>query len=307
MFSTPLSYSWYLVRLEQRGVDEDRTNLYPGIGPRESLLKDDIAVVSNLEGVGQNLWDQILFPVVHAVDLPTAAQLITEPQFAAETRQQYVDRATGPLSSLNGFIAFEKIPLGLRENFTERALSKLSLLPQDWPEVEYVSNSGVGPDGSGLGFILAALTGSFSRGNVTLGTADMADPPIINLGWLTDPDDVDAQVAVAAFKRIRQAWSTITDITIGPEVAPGSNVESDADILSYIRKAATTIYHAAGTCAMGKRGDRYAVVDSSSRVFGVRGLRVVDNSVSPFAVPGHPQSTVYMLAEKIAHLVQNGG
>lgn len=213
-------------------------------------MKNDIAVISNLEGVGQNLWDQILFPVVHVVDLPTAAQLITGPQFAAETRQQYVDRATGPLSSLNGFI---------------------------------------------------------SRGNVTLGTADVADPPIINLGWLTDPDDVDAQVAVAAIKRIRQAWSTITDITIGPEVAPGPNVESDADILSYIRNAATTIYHAAGTCAMGKRGDRYAVADSSARMFGVSGLRVVDNSVVPFTVPGHPQSTVYMLAEKVADLMQNGG
>lgn len=57
---------------------------------------------------------------------------------------------------------------------------------------------------------------------------------------------------------------------------------------------------------MGKRGDRNAVVDSSARGFGVRNLRVVDNSASPFAVPGHPQSTVYMLAEKIADLIRNG-
>ena len=241
------------------------------------------------------------------MDLPTAAQLITEPQYAAETRQEYVQEAAGPLSSMNGFIAFEKIPSTLRNNFTNAALSMLASLPQDWPEVEYVTNSGVGPDGSGLGLILAALSGSFSRGNVTISSADATDPPIINLGWLTDAADVDAQVAVAAFKRIRQAWSSISSITIGPELTPGPSVQSDLEILAYIRNASTTLYHAAGTCAMGKREDKRAVVDSSARVFGVKGLRVVDNSASPFAVPGHPQSTVYMLAEKIAHLIRSSG
>ena len=241
------------------------------------------------------------------MNLPTAAQLITEPQYAAETRQQYVQNAVGPLSSLSGFIAFEKISLDLRSNFSESALKTLASLPADWPEVEYVTNSAVGPDGSGIGIILAALSGSFSRGNVTLSSADMADPPVIDLGWLTDEYNVDAQVAVAAFKRMRQAWASIPDIVIGSELAPGSSVQSDADILAYIRNTTTTLYHAAGTCAMGKLGDKNAVVDSKAKVFGVEGLRVVDNSATPFAVPGHPQSTVYMLAEKIADLIRNGG
>jgi len=278
-----------------------------GIGPRVTLVNNNISVISDLAGVGQNLWDQILFPVPHLMNIPTQAQLIAEPQYATDTEQQYVQNASGPLSSLNGFIAFEKIPLALRSNFTKIAHSTLATLPPDWPEVEYVTNSGVGPDGSGLGLILAALSGSFSRGNITLSSADMADPPVINLGWLTDQGDVDAQVAVAAFRRVRQAWSSIPNITIGPELAPGPSVQSDTDILAYIRNATTTLYHAAGTCAMGKLGDKNAVVDSSAKVFGVRGLRVVDNSASPFAVPGHPQSTVYMLAEKIADLIRNGG
>ena len=271
------------------------------------LEKYNISVINDLAGVGQNLWDQVIFPVVHLMGLPTAAELITEPQYAAETKQEYVEDAAGPLSSMNGFIAFEKIPSNLRNNFTKTALSTLASLPQDWPEVEYVTNSGIGPNGSGLGIILAALSGSFSRGNITISSADTTDPPIIDLGWLTDAADVDAQIAVAAFKRIRQAWSSIPSITIGPELTPGPSVQSDPEILAYIRNASTTLYHAAGTCAMGKQEDKRAVVDSSARVLGVRGLRVVDNSASPFAVPGHPQSTVYMLAEKIAHLIRSGG
>jgi choline dehydrogenase len=49
-----------------------------------------------------------------------------------------------------------------------------------------------------------------------------------------------------------------------------------------------------------------AVVDSKARVYGVKGLRVVDASAFPFLPPGHPQATVYMLAEKIADDIRKG-
>lgn len=57
---------------------------------------------------------------------------------------------------------------------------------------------------------------------------------------------------------------------------------------------------------MGKKGDPGAVVDSQARVFGVSGLRVLDMSAAPFTPPGHPQATVYMLAEKIADDIRKG-
>lgn len=61
-----------------------------------------------------------------------------------------------------------------------------------------------------------------------------------------------------------------------------------------------TIYHAAGTCKMGTSNDSMAVLDSQARVLGAQNLGVVDASSFPFLPPGHPQSTVYALAEKIA-------
>lgn len=264
-----------------------------------------IPVLSDLPGVGQNLWDQILFPVIRGMNLPSSAEYVDSPEFAQQTIEKYVDSKSGPLSSMNGFIAFEKIPEDLRMGFTTAALNDLSQFPSDWPEVEYFSNTAF-TEGLNMGVMLAALDASLSRGNVTISSADASVPPVINLGWLSDPHNTDAQVAVAAFKRIRQAWASIPSILIGDEVAPGPAVSTDAEILAYIRASASTIYHAAATCAMGNNPSAGAVVDSSARVFGVQGLRVVDNSIVPFAVPGHPQSTVYMLAEKIAALISTG-
>jgi len=41
--------------------------------------------------------------------------------------------------------------------------------------------------------------------------------------------------------------------------------------------------------------------------FGVSGVRVVDASAFPILVPGHPQSAIYALTEKIADLIINNG
>ena len=48
------------------------------------------------------------------------------------------------------------------------------------------------------------------------------------------------------------------------------------------------------------------VVDSKARVIGVKGLRVVDVSAFALLPPGHPQSTVYALAEKVADDIKKG-
>ena len=75
---------------------------------------------------------------------------------------------------------------------------------------------------------------------------------------------------------------------------------TDAQILEFIQQSVIEIYHAAATCKMGKSNDSMAVVDPQARVYGVHHLRVVDASAFPFLTPGHPQSGIYMLAEKIA-------
>ncbi|KAH8728277.1 choline dehydrogenase [Phaeosphaeriaceae sp. PMI808] len=279
-----------------------------GIGPATTLSNKSIPVISDLSGVGQNLWDQIFVNILRGITVPNTGTYLATPSQQDFARKQYSSNAAGPYSSAGGYLSFERLPQKDRTSFSPRTTNLLSQFPPDWPEIEYIA-SGF-PSGnanfSTIGAISATLLTPSSRGSVTISSKSISDSPIINLGWLTDA--ADGEVLVAAFKRVREAWNSqaISGIVVGPEIVPGGAVASDADILQYIRNSASPIWHASSTCAMGKAGQKGAVVDSKARVFGVKGLRVVDNSVTPFSVPGHPQSTLYMLAEKISEEILKG-
>ncbi|KLU91319.1 hypothetical protein MAPG_09840 [Magnaporthiopsis poae ATCC 64411] len=117
-------------------------------------------------------------------------------------------------------------------------------------------------------------------------------------------------VALAAYRRVRAAFATVAmrPILAGDvESYPGLGVKTDEQLLGAIRDSAMTLWHASCTCRMGRVDDPNAVVDSAARVIGVKGLRVVDASSFALLPPGHPQSTIYALAEKIAdHILTDG-
>ena len=55
---------------------------------------------------------------------------------------------------------------------------------------------------------------------------------------------------------------------------------------------------------MGQDDDETAVVDAQLRVRGVDNLRVVDASIMPTLMGGHPQMAVYAIAEKAADMIK---
>ncbi|KAI9703491.1 MAG: hypothetical protein M1820_005795 [Bogoriella megaspora] len=283
-----------------------------GIGPIDTLEKYDIPLVKHLAGVGQNMWDSPIFGVTHRVNVETYSIFSNDPTASARASAEFLQN-TGPLTvpGGGGILAWENIPEPERSAMSRRSLEDLAKFPTDWPEVEYLVDSiylgyatgsaaDADPaDGYNYGSILTSLIATTSRGNITISSASIEDPPIINPAWLTTK--TDAELAVAAFKRVRQIWAHMKGVTIGPEYFPGFDLaSSDKEILDFIRQSMLMIFHPSATCKMGRKDDRMAVVDSKARVYGVKGLRVVDASAFPFLVPGHPQSSVYMLAEKIA-------
>jgi choline dehydrogenase len=88
----------------------------------------------------------------------------------------------------------------------------------------------------------------------------------------------------------------------GGELSPGTSVETDEEILEWVRKDAETALHPSCTAKMGT--DDLSVVDPTSmRVHGTEGLRVVDASVFPYITNGNIYAPVMMVAEKAADLI----
>ncbi|RAK98988.1 GMC family oxidoreductase [Aspergillus ibericus CBS 121593] len=289
-----------------------------GIGPSALLEKYDIPVLVDSPGVGQNMQDHILFGPAYRVNLVTGSS-VKFPEYLAAAIEGYNSQPpTGILTNPgNDIIAWEKIPSSLRSNFSSTAQTALAQYPSDWPEVEYIHIGGyfgnqenfvqdAPQDSYNYVSIASALITPLSRGTVEITSADTADLPAVNPNWLTDPTDVE--VSIAAFKRARQLMNTtaLSSIVIGEEYFPGPSVQTDEEIVAWLRVATNTVFHASCTCAMGNETNPLSVIDSKARVYGVSGLRVVDASSFPILVPGHPMSTIYALAEKIAEDIIQG-
>ncbi|KAJ9360041.1 CAZyme family AA3 [Paecilomyces variotii] len=289
-----------------------------GIGPCNNLSEFGISCISDLPGVGQNMQDHPIFGIAHRVGVNTASASINNKTLAAQSVQLYLNNATGPLSIFGpGYYGWEKLPQPYRSYMSNSSIKALSTFPADWPEIEWLpvaayngynlNKQTADPhDGHNYATVNTALVAPLSRGTVTLAGPDMNTPPIIDPKWLSHPADLD--LAVQSFKRQRQVWDELAKLGIAdPEEAfPGSNYTTDAQIKDIIGQSMTTVYHASCTCKMGSKNDTNAVLDSSARVYGVQNLRVVDASSFPFLPPGHPQSLIYALAEKIAEDILSG-
>lgn len=187
-----------------------------GVGPADISNQFDIPVIADRPGVGQNMTDHIFFGPAYRVNVQTFTLLANDPVYvASQFAVDYTIFNEGALTNpVCDYLGWEKT---LRNLLSSDAISALSNSPDSWPEIEYLSAPGYVGNFQNLIFqqpnegyqyatILAALVAPLSRGNVTISSADASDNPIINPNWLTDP--TDQAVAVAAFKRVRQAFAS---------------------------------------------------------------------------------------------------
>ncbi|AGF73768.1 GMC family oxidoreductase [Corynebacterium halotolerans] len=242
--------------------------LRSGIGPAEELREVGVEPVLDLPGVGKNLHDHFLSPVI----CTTTDKPVPAPEVApAETHLFWKSRPELPVPD------------------TQPIHFSIPMYDRDWME---------GPEN---GFtLMGGIVRPASRGSVTLSGPNPEDPINIDLGTLSAEEDVRSLVASVrqcrelARARALEEWG-VQEIYPGPEV-------SDDDLEDYVRRSVITYHHQVGTCRMGV--DTAAVVDPRSlKVHGMTGLRVADASVMPLVTTGNTNAPTIMIAERAASFI----
>ncbi|MEW2383581.1 GMC family oxidoreductase N-terminal domain-containing protein [Micromonospora sp. NPDC047707] len=253
-----------------------------GIGPAALLTALGLPVVLDQPQVGQNLQDHVLVPLIYAHSHPVSLLAADTP----EHLEQFMTEGRGPLTS-NGPEAggFVRIRDGLPA-----------------PDVEFLAapvmfaDNGLGtPTDHALSYGPSMLAPR-SRGSVLLALDDPTAKPKIIHNYFAEESDLDDAVAALRIGLDIARQPALSPYTERPYRPSAS--ESDADLRDYVRRYAHSIYHPAGTCAMG------AVVDAELRVLGVDGLRVADASVMPRLVSGNPNAATIAIGEKAADLLR---
>jgi choline dehydrogenase len=268
------------VILSVGAINSPQLLMLSGVGAADELRKHGIDVVADLPGVGKNLQDHLVGGVTYASTKPVTLA-------GAET-----------IGNLLQFLFLKKGML--TSNIAEAgAFIKCGDSPTR-PDIElifgptfYMNHGFDNPPGHGF-TVGAILLHPKSRGTITLRSSDPLAAPAIQPSYFSDPADLQLlREAVERCHRIAQAKAF--DEFRGAEVWPG---ERAADMDNFVRDTAETLYHPVGTCRMGD------VVDDRLRVRGVENLRVVDASVMPTIVTGHPNAAVVMIAEKASDLMR---
>lgn len=260
-----------------------------GIGPGDGLKAAGVAVAHDLPGVGQNLRDHIDGMItVRSSSTKTLGLSVTNLPTMLAAPFQWLLARKGMLST----------------NYVEAGGFARTKYAGQLPDIQfhfvpgYRSHRGrLVEYGHGYAIHTCVLRPK-SVGEIRLSPTGAAE---IDHRFFSAPEDAQTLVEGIKVARAIFAASAFDDIR-GTEMLPGPDVQSDDEILAYLRAEALTVYHPVGTCKMGT--DPMAVVDPVSlKVSGIEGLRVADASVMPTLIGGNTNVPSMMIGEKCARAV----
>ena len=283
-------YANHEVILSAGAISSPQILQLSGIGDEKHLTKLGVNVIHNNPAVGKNLQDHLQVRMVFKTNTRTLNDELNTWWKKALIGLQYALFRTGPLTlSASQVYIFTNTSLdGSRPNIQFH----MQPLSADKP------GDGVHP--------FSAFTMSIcnlrpqSRGEVTINSKNPEDLPKIIPNYLSTQSD--QKIAIDSIKVARKiANASPLKQHILDEFVPGGSLVSDEDLLEAAKNNSQSIYHPVGTCKMGN--DKNSVVDDQLKVYGVKGLRVVDASIMPELVSGNTNAPTMMIAEKAAEMI----
>ena len=264
-----------------------------GIGQKPLLESLGIDLVHELPGVGENLRDHYSPRVKFGI----SAKGVTGNDNARGWR--LLREVFKYAFSRSGFLASTSVPVRMyfrtREGL-ETPDATISVLPFLY---EMVGRERRVAKRRGITMNINVLR-SDSTGSIHIKSSHSSDAPAIQFNFLSSSLDCDGLLVAMRKARELMATSPMAEI-VSEEIAPGVALQSDEELLEWVRHHGETTYHPVGTCKMGS--DPMAVVDNELRVHGIAGLRVADASIMPTLISGNTNAPSIMIGEKCAQML----
>ncbi len=268
-----------------------------GIGSSRMLKSHNIDVICERNGVGENLQDHLGIDYLYRSLVPTLNNQLHPIWGKMWQGFRYLLNRRGPLSlGVNQGGGFVRTQSHLKKPNMQLFFSPVSYTKAP-PGKRPLMNPDHFP-----GFLLGIQpTRPVSRGRIELESDNPFSSPAIYPNYLSDDADIQEMLEGAKLIRKLAAAPSLSSI-IDKELLPGSDVQSDQELIEDIRERSTTVFHPVGTCRMGPNVST-DVIDHQLKVYGVDALRVVDASIFPTLTSGNTNAPTIMVAEKASDLI----
>ncbi|PBK86382.1 alcohol oxidase, partial [Armillaria gallica] len=291
-----------------------------GIG--NATILEDLGIPSliDLPNVGENLQDHPAMGVQYEMNegVFTSDALSNNVTFALKQNELYNKTGTGLLAATNAALVF--IPFseedsedilttfdGARNSFPDRTAlqQKQYDFQRTWlaagrvPQLEMLLFHSAfleRVENRNCITVLAAGLHHISRGSVHINTSSPLSPPVIDPRYLDNNFDVEVMLRGLKFVLNIGTIPPLAD-NIANLVVPPTVLQTNEELIQYVRNSLGTSQHPMGTAAMAPRA-LGGVVDGALKVYGTSNLRICDASAIPIAIGTHLQATVYAMGEK---------
>jgi len=262
-----------------------------GIGQPELLQSLGIEVRHVLKGVGENLRDHYSPRMKWLIPASLGMTYNATARGLGMVREALKYALTG-----KGLLGIPAAPI--RAYVSTRAGLDAPDAAISWIPFLSTTNFKLAPQ-SGITAITNILR-SESTGSIHVTSKAPDKPPAIRFNFLSA--QLDREVTLEAMRITRRIMAApAMQCIAAEEISPGIAIQSDDELLDWVRHNAETTYHPVGTCKMGS--DPMAVVDDQLRVHGMEGLRVADASIMPTLTSGNTNAPSIMIGEKASRMI----
>uniref|UniRef100_A0A0W0FQG0 Glucose-methanol-choline oxidoreductase N-terminal domain-containing protein n=1 Tax=Moniliophthora roreri TaxID=221103 RepID=A0A0W0FQG0_MONRR len=274
--------------------------LLSGIGPREDLEAFDIPLVLHSPAVGANLTEHPLLTTIFSVtpSTETLDEVLRNTTLQAQLLSQWETNRTGAYVNSLGPIA-GNVKASAYEDPSSGPGSG-NIMFGFVPSYQAIPTAPVLPSTGRFLSVITAVISPTSRGSLKLSSSNPFDPPLIDYGLYTTDYDINTQVQAIKIVEDFLSLPQFQGIVEGP-FGDLANATTDQEKAAFARANTGGYAHPSCSASMGPGG----VVDSTLKVKGVEGLRVVDASVFPLIPECNTQAPVYIVAERAADLIRS--